>query len=486
VKTIPIKNKEPKVLKRKQNHQGNEVFGSFLGSDYSNNTNSNSNNYYNNNNQGFKKILDEDTSNRSSSGSAISNSESCVQLGSADPCEFTDPVQSNVWDTMVPSRKRTCVSRSKPSSVEKLTKDLCTILHEHQSYFSSSSDEDLLFDTDHKPMESVEFGSGSVLIRNPNSVTSKEEESEASSLSFDNNNRRQHFYPTNEAYSRFNNTLNVNNNNNIKGVKFPSMAIEKNKKIIEQGFDQEPIRRDKSQHELLQLLGVRNSPLCYIDLQDVVNFEEFKNHMASDEQQQLLKYVPCNKDGSPLHSFESMFESPEFKENLVSFQKLLEEGMFDPSLSEAKSDGIKNLKSLALCNSTKSKWVEQYHLLKDLKGKNIIAGPQEINKKRLPNSQYQSLSGPKTALKSPKRGSNYENKEVAENEGNCFSAKSLFALPPDSTMLMLESFQFTNENSDQDLLLNVPSNSSFPQAELLLPARASTSSTSIYRNLVHH
>ncbi|KAM7263465.1 hypothetical protein ACFE04_005523 [Oxalis oulophora] len=36
---------------------------------------------YNNNNQGFRMIVDEDTSNRSSSGSAISNTESCAQFG---------------------------------------------------------------------------------------------------------------------------------------------------------------------------------------------------------------------------------------------------------------------------------------------------------------------------------------------------------------------------------------------------------------------
>ncbi|KAH7833864.1 hypothetical protein Vadar_010549 [Vaccinium darrowii] len=41
--------------------------------------------------------------------------------------------------------------------------------------------------------------------------------------------------------------------------------------------------------------------------------------------------------------------------------------------------------------------------------------------------------------------------------------------PPDSSSLMLDSFQFMDESSDQDLLLDVPSNNSFPQAELLFP-----------------
>lgn len=72
VRSISIKNKEAKVLKRKQNHNNAVVGG--VDPDY---------------NLGFRKALDEDTSNRSSSGSAISNSDSCVQFGSADASDLT-------------------------------------------------------------------------------------------------------------------------------------------------------------------------------------------------------------------------------------------------------------------------------------------------------------------------------------------------------------------------------------------------------------
>lgn len=85
---------------------------------------------------------------------------------------------------MIPSWKRSCVTRLKQSSVEKLTKDLYTIFHEQASKFSGSSEEDLLYENE-APMVSVEIGHGSVLIRHPSSMA-KEEESEASSLSVDN------------------------------------------------------------------------------------------------------------------------------------------------------------------------------------------------------------------------------------------------------------------------------------------------------------
>ena len=72
MKNISIKNKEAKFLKRKQNHDNAVVEG--VAPDY---------------NQVSRKGLDEDTSNRSSSGSAISNSESCVQFGSGDASDLT-------------------------------------------------------------------------------------------------------------------------------------------------------------------------------------------------------------------------------------------------------------------------------------------------------------------------------------------------------------------------------------------------------------
>lgn len=146
-------------------------------------------------------------------------------------CLRIGPAQSVVWESMVPSRKRTCVNNPpKQSSVEKLTKDLYTILQEQQSsYFSGSSSEDLLFESE-APMVSVEIGHGSVLIRHPNAIA-KEEESEASSLSVD--NKRSH---SNEIHSR---SVSLGNS---KGANFSGNGIAKIK-ISGQATQQEPIRR---------------------------------------------------------------------------------------------------------------------------------------------------------------------------------------------------------------------------------------------------
>ncbi|CAN6580563.1 unnamed protein product [Malus baccata var. baccata] len=477
VKSISVnKNKEIKLVKRKQNPES--VVAGGVNSDYS---------------HGFRKLTEEDTSNRSSSGSAVSNSESCAQFGSGDASDLTGPAQSMVWDSMVPSRKRTCIGRPKPSPVEKLTKDLYTILHEQQSsYFSGSSEEDLLFESE-TPMVSVEIGHGSVLIRHPNSIA-REEESEASSISVD--NKQCH---ANEAYSH-SATLFVHNNN--KGVNMASTVSGRMNNLSGQGMQHEPMKREKSQLDNLHILGNHNSPLCHVDLNDILNFEEFTRQLTNEEQQQLLKHLPPVDDVKFPYSLKNMFDSPQFRENLTSFQQLLAEGVFDISFLGTKTEDCKTLKRLALSNSSKSKWVERYHLLKKYKtshGKSIVSAPNMASSnfrhvKRLRDNETQSLPDVKM-MKSPKRiimKGSYENKDPMDYDGgSCFSPKSLFALPPDGSSFLMDSMNFVDESSDQDLLLDVPSNGSFAQAELLHPAmsfgapQASNSSSSIYPHVLN-
>ncbi|KAL4324199.1 hypothetical protein GQ457_11G021910 [Hibiscus cannabinus] len=451
LKIITInKNKEVKLLKRKLNNDR-----VVLVPDY---------------NQGNRKFVDDDTSNRSSSGSAISNSESSAQFGYADASDLTGPAQSNVWDSMVPSKKRTCVNRPKPSPVEKLTKDLYTILHEQSSYFSGSSEEDLLLESE-TPMVSVEFGHGSVLIRHPSSIA-REEESEASSLSIEN---RQ--YSRNEAYSH---SSSFPAYNDSRGIKFSGHGIQRARNLARQGMQHEKLNRDKVQYEKSLLLESHNSPLCNIDLNDILNFEEFGKNLTNDEQQKLLQYLPPLDIAKLPVSLESMFESSQFKENLCYFQQLLEDGVFNISVHGVKTEDCKTLRRLALCNLTKSHWVERRHMLKKCRSvqgpmtarvPNAIASSNSIITKRSHDNQIQHFPESRT-LKSPKRvvmKASCENKDLIDNDGSCFSPRSLFNLPPDGSSLVLDSLHFVDESSDQYLLLDVPPNGSFPQAELLHP-----------------
>ncbi|XP_022155526.1 GATA transcription factor 26-like [Momordica charantia] len=469
-----FKIKEVKPLKRKQHPDSGVVVGVIPDHD-----------------QSFHKAVEEDTSNRSSSGSAISNSESCAQFGSADASDLTGPSQSTAWETTVPSKKkRTCVSRSNPSAVEKLTKDLHSILHEQQSYFSGSSEEDLLFESE-IPMVSVEIGHGSVLMRHPSSIA-REEESEASSLSVDNKQ-----FSVNEAYSE-SSILPVRGETENKMINLSTLGIGR-KHPNGQGFIQEQIKRDKPHSEKMQALGNHNSPLCNIDLTDILNFREFTQHLTSEDQQALMKYLPSVDTEELPDSLNSMFDSPQFKENLNSFKQLLTEGVFDFSFRSARREDCKTLSRLVLRDLSKSKWVERYHLLKKCSSGEPVQGfaaasSSFMNSKRLLDGQNKKFSETKTTMKSPKRvmtKTSTESKELVDSDGSCFSPRSLFTLPSDGGSFTLESLHFDGESSDQDLLLDVRSNSSFPQAELLHPTlsfgaqQASNSSSSVNFRLMH-
>ncbi|KAH0851834.1 hypothetical protein HID58_090260 [Brassica napus] len=324
---------------------------------------------------GFKKrVLEEEASNnRSSSGSVVSNSESCDQ--------------SNAWETSFAAcRKRTCVGRPKAasSSVEKLTKDLFSILQEQQSSccVSGTSEEELLFENE-SPMV---IGHGSVLLRDPR------EDSEASSL-----------------------LVESSKSSSIHSHNFGAKAIK-----------QEQLKRTKS-----QVLGRHSLPLCNIDLKYVFNFDEFKEKFTKEEQQTLMKLLP--QVDLP-DSLLSMFESSQFKENFSLFQQLVADGVFGTSTSSSGS------KLEEVSNQTPS---DNHSLV-------TIERPCE--------SLNQNFSETRVVMKSPKevmkiRSKHIETKEIIEN-----SVSSLNHMSYGGSMVC--GGYEDNDNSYQDLLLDVPMNGS--------------------------
>ncbi|KAF8098196.1 hypothetical protein N665_0271s0015 [Sinapis alba] len=410
-----------------------------------------------------KAVIEEDASNRSSSGSAISNTESCAQFSSADGSELTGsgPSQSKAWDTTVPCKRRTCVGRPKSSSsVEKLTKDLYNILQEQQSSVSSE-EEDLLFES----MFSVEIGHGSVLMRNPHTFAREEESEEASSLSSVENKSS-----ISDAYSH--------------SVKCAEIGAVRGSESVGLAIKQEQLKKTKSQTGRVHVLGSHSSPLCSMDLKDVFNFDEFIEKFTEEEQKKLMKLLPQIDSVSRPDSLGMMFESAQFKENFSLFQKLIADGVFEmPSSSGAKIEDIRAFKKLALSDFNKSRLVESYNHLKEREkgtGDSVTTASRSSNPnvpknivtiKRRCENQTQVKSESRGLMRSPKSVTKMkasdESKVLTENNGSCFSPRSLasvFAQESGTTV-------FGNENncsSDQDLLLmDLPSNGSFPQAELL-------------------
>ncbi|KAF7019698.1 unnamed protein product [Triticum aestivum] len=107
-------------------------------------------------------------------GDAADTSNSPSGFGSA--LSYSGSAQSHAREPLVPSRKKSCIGRRKPSTVEALAEDLNSIMHEEQLCPGSavrtipgSSDEDLLIYHVDTPASCFEIGYGSMLLRHPNS-----------------------------------------------------------------------------------------------------------------------------------------------------------------------------------------------------------------------------------------------------------------------------------------------------------------------------
>ncbi|WOL05612.1 hypothetical protein Cni_G14341 [Canna indica] len=460
-KSLSFKATEEKLQKPKQSSNGLELENEMQYCD-----------------QNFQKFKG-DMNNRSSSGSAISNSETCAVIGTTNANDMTGSSQSNVWESVVPSKKRTFLSRPKTSPVEKLTKDLFSIFHEQQSSnISGVSEEDLIYESE-TPLGSTEIGCGVLLIRHPNSM-SVEEESEASSLSLDKYMNGSYMEL---AYSPVD-FERKGTNNGIDKLNNLTTPVAK-----------ENARRDKSSPEKLKILLDRDSSIGSIDLTDLVNFEGFMKYLTFEEQQWLMNYLPSVDTRLP-QSLRNMFKSSKFMETFSFFRQLLQEGIFDLSFSGATVEDCRTLKRFVLQDMEKSKWVEYYKKIKGRVGKGkeieaIVPGIYNITSmKRAYDSCFRDSSETDGPMKSPKRVcklglsilpldcspqhksgdtvSKLTKKKdgFAEDEGKFFGQRSLLLSTSDMCSMLVPS-QFTADSSDHDLLLDVPCNASFPEAELL-------------------
>uniref|UniRef100_A0A7N0VGP8 GATA-type domain-containing protein n=1 Tax=Kalanchoe fedtschenkoi TaxID=63787 RepID=A0A7N0VGP8_KALFE len=286
-------------------------------------------------NDSFWKAMDDDASNRSSSGSAGSNFESYAYFGTTYDNKLTGPSRSVLVDRMKPAKRRTCIPRPKPSSIATLTKDLCTILHQQQS--SRFSEEDLLFESD-RSMFSGETGHGSYLIRDTSSLT-REEDSEATSFSADNKS-----------------ILGSETCSSPKGL----LVHTSSKSVKFQTERHEEAERNTVQSGMSEILGSQGFPLTTINLKDVLNHEEFLRHLTDKEQEQLLRCLPCVDDSS----LRSLFDGSHFVDSFSTFHRLITEGVSNASLPGVRSDDRSTFDRLALCNLIKSKSVELFNVMK--------------------------------------------------------------------------------------------------------------------------
>ncbi|KAG0453006.1 hypothetical protein HPP92_025368 [Vanilla planifolia] len=386
-----------------------------------------------------------DASNRSSSGSATSYSESCANFNTTDASDWAGSVLSNTTQIPVPSKKSAV--HIKPSSVDKLTMELYSIWNEQQSSnLTGSLEEDLLFEGK-TPIDSFEIGHGGVLLRYPISKV-VEEESEASSIPADNKQ-------VCEAFSR-----------SSSSASFSHICLDKIKKPIKHVIP-ENIRRETFLSENLDFLQDSDSLLGFLDLKDIVNFGVFMELLTCEEQLLLMKYLPSVDTTKYPESLRCLFTSPQFEENLSYFQQLLRCGLFDLSFWTMNIEEVRTLKRLVVLGSTNCRWVEHHKHLKRMQ----VAGERKVENwtsltpiKNHHEEQIQQLQVSKESMMSPNAyetsSTNFpstkssvitlsdicsndriDTKDLIYNEGTYLGPESLTQL-------------FTDESFDQHLLLN--------------------------------
>uniref|UniRef100_A0A0C9RVD6 TSA: Wollemia nobilis Ref_Wollemi_Transcript_11123_2146 transcribed RNA sequence n=1 Tax=Wollemia nobilis TaxID=56998 RepID=A0A0C9RVD6_9CONI len=474
-------------------------------------------------NQQYGKVIDEDGSTRSSSVSGISYSEGCIHYGGVLENYSSVAVQPSVWDPQVPSKKRTCRFRQRPSSLEKLTRSMQNISQEQESSsLSSSSEENMLYECK-VPLVADEMGLGSVFVRQPRS-SKVDEESEASSLLIEKKGYNT-FDVLTQAYSgAMAGPVEIRTDNIV--------VPERWKEIAE--LSQEQSTKCIEHEEVLErLLQTFHSQLRSIKLKDVLNFDTFKGQLKEEEQRQLMKYLSSVDDSSSLESLECMFSSAQFEVALSNFQHLLSEGMFGAYGSKFSYQLCQFFQQLLVVTDlTNSKWMERYLDLQRYKPRGCCKFSKKLQSKEaakprdfclIPSSISKSNKsgtckaftnfsgqlpgqviagseictkipeslpriGPKTvhpftppSSKSNSEGMYHDSIDTGSTSKEAsgfakgmtsspyFGPDSLFASPQEkcSSFMLDSTGAFGDEVSDSVLLFNVPPNLSFPQAELL-------------------
>ncbi|XP_042390382.1 GATA transcription factor 26-like isoform X1 [Zingiber officinale] len=470
---ISFKPKEHKLQKR--NHQ-NDMLESEFEMQYCD--------------QNFCKVAKGYQSNQCSSESEISGSESCVHFDTIEASDITGSLQSNAWDSLEPSKKKMFVSCRKPSPVEKLTKDLHSILSEEQaSNLSRMSEDDLLYESGN-PFGCSEIGYGGVLIKHP-SPKFVEEESEASSFTIDKS------YITNNGYSG---SVPLYINTERKGITSMNSCIGMIKPTAQMHYENAK-SSEKIFDEKLKILQDRSSPLGFADLDSFINFEGFTKCFTYEEQQLLMKYLPAVDTSEPPESLKSMFTCPQFLDTLSCLQQLLREGVYDLSLSGVSAEECRVSKSLVLLNRADSKRSEECdEKTEDASGKKV-RGNGNPSRQTIPDfsnftslkrdneKQDQHILDHKTFLRTPKRlresgvmnpppkcstpifkGTANIN-DLTNNDGACLTSRTTLPSLSDRSSMLTTPIQSIANYSEGDLLLDLPSNADYAEAELLYHPR---------------
>ncbi|KAJ7553710.1 hypothetical protein O6H91_06G109300 [Diphasiastrum complanatum] len=474
----------------------------------------------------FSKNFDEEFSNRSSLGSTISTSEASMRRGNGNGAEF--PVH-RLWDTPVPSKRRTTMFRCRASS-EKVTRSLMAIDEPEVSSVSCPSNDALIVHNS-SPLVGVEIGLGSVLLRQPLLVT-HEPESEASSFLLDKKGcdivKEFRRGSSGGLLSLVNSDQSFLPQVKEKGKNIPKRS-EAGRLQSERNFVSNKALLENFPYNKHNVLQSCQSPLVFLEMKDIVNVDTFTGLLSCQEQAELMELLSPVDISNKTDSLKHMLSSSQFEAALSNFQQLLSEGMFDSTDARRSLPLLQHFQQLfVLTDLSTSGWMEQYLQLqrstkrrgsaeklpkfrdcikeepKDynsaIAGIPPFTGPSEfesfpgrppgraLNKEAFRSCTYPNPTFSGSAIKNMSmtkeiRGYAVKPNTIGNSSGDSngcdvgshpwtYYGSTSVSLSPQGHRLS-GGFSSTvtgdeqDSNSDLDLLVNIPSNRSFQQAELL-------------------
>ncbi|KAI5076438.1 hypothetical protein GOP47_0008503 [Adiantum capillus-veneris] len=296
-------------------------------------------------------LHEDDACTRSSTGSGMSVSESCVQrtgtTGRAPDC--WPP-----WGCHVPSKRRSILHRHRPS-VNRISYNFP---RSDFHVIKSPSEEDLLVDYTPSSML-VEIGLGGVLIRAPPPGIPAQE-SQASSLMYEKQEIKQSVTLESDVTKvGIMGTPFSEGSSKHKG-KEKAKQFARGSRACGNGSTKNWVPNknllENFPYNKRDVLQSCHSPLVFVELKDIINSETFMG-LTEQEKQQLMKHVsPVDKPDS----LKYMFSSAQFESALRGFQDLLSGGMFDSQESGVSPRVLQHYQQLlTISDLTSSGWIER-------------------------------------------------------------------------------------------------------------------------------
>ncbi|KAG0599615.1 hypothetical protein M758_12G165800 [Ceratodon purpureus] len=352
------------------------------------------------------KAAGDDSISISSLSSSISGLDDAafITSSSAHP---DGAASSPLWECHIPTRKRTSMSRA-CASVDKLSKQFQEVLCDFPAASSSMMhgfSDDILVDSKPSTMAD-EIGLGSVFIRQP---ALDDHKSQIRMLSVEPNSAEDPF--ENRVRRHGGPLQQLNGAERLPSVRGKEKAKECKK--VDSGarehLNPNNALLENYPYNKRDVLQSCQSPLVFLELKDILNFDTFTGLLTDQEQGQLMRYLSSEDVAKGSESLKQMFTSAEFEGSLTNFQLLLEEGMFESSMLGVNSRILQHFQQLLnFTDLASSGWMEQFlHLQSRSRrrgGSAELNKSKEVNKEKVKGHGLQYIkSAPSSNKQSPGR-----------------------------------------------------------------------------------